>query len=148
MTKILTFLKPLSKSNNDINLEAPPRALTATEKRLYHNALERKRRELINFQFYELHSAVPSIFGVKASRSQVLTKATEFIHMMKRKVKRYELEIEGLKHQNKQLENELRSLQDLKNENDHSETPLKRITFGDDDSEVLIDDDDEESEST
>ncbi|KAG5675754.1 hypothetical protein PVAND_005632 [Polypedilum vanderplanki] len=129
---------PMSNSNNDINHDSSTRGLTASEKRLYHNALERKRRELINLQFLDLHNAIPSIAGLKASRTQVLIKATEFINIMKRKVRKYELEIESLKNQNKKLENILCSLKDNKR-SDKSRKFHEQIIF-EDDEEVVIDD--------
>ena len=54
-------------------------------KRDHHNALERRRRDLIKDSFGKLRDAVPSLQGEKASRAQILKKAAEYIQMMRKK---------------------------------------------------------------
>nr|XP_013802184.1 PREDICTED: protein max [Apteryx mantelli mantelli] len=55
------------------------------DKRAHHNALERKRRDHIKDSFHSLRDSVPSLQGEKASRAQILDKATEYIQYMRRK---------------------------------------------------------------
>uniref|UniRef100_A0A452HJS8 Protein max n=1 Tax=Gopherus agassizii TaxID=38772 RepID=A0A452HJS8_9SAUR len=77
--------------------------LTA-DKRAHHNALERKRRDHIKDSFHSLRDSVPSLQGEKASRAQILDKATEYIQYMRRKNHTHQQDIDDLKRQNALLE--------------------------------------------
>jgi len=59
--------------------------LTLADKRAHHNALERKRRDHIKDSFSGLRDSIPSLQGEKASRAQILNKATDYIQYMRRK---------------------------------------------------------------
>lgn len=76
-------------------------------KRDHHNALERKRRDLIKDSFCKLRDAVPSLRGEKASRAQILKKAAEFIQTMRRKNQSNQAEIDRLGKGNQSLEDEV-----------------------------------------
>lgn len=100
------------------------------EKRAHHNALERKRRDHIKDSFTNLREAVPSLQGEKvnsvfmrvrhthgstntqsvlqASRAQILKKAAEYISAMRRKSSIQSNDIEDLKRQNSNIENQSR----------------------------------------
>jgi Max protein len=87
--------------------------MTPDEKRAHHNALERKRRDHIKESFLNLRDAVPSLQGEKCgkgssiSRSQILKQATEYIQNMTRKNGSIQHEINELKKQNRQLEQQV-----------------------------------------
>uniref|UniRef100_A0A8C3AXR8 Protein max n=1 Tax=Cyclopterus lumpus TaxID=8103 RepID=A0A8C3AXR8_CYCLU len=78
--------------------------LTFADKRAHHNALERKRRDHIKDSFHSLRDSVPALQGEKASRAQILDKATEYIQYMRRKNHTHQQDIDDLKRQNALLE--------------------------------------------
>ncbi|XP_078262439.1 protein max isoform X1 [Rhinoraja longicauda] len=84
--------------NDDIEVESD------ADKRAHHNALERKRRDHIKDSFHSLRDSVPSLQGEKASRAQILDKATEYIQYMRRKNHTHQQDIDDLKRQNTLLE--------------------------------------------
>ncbi|XP_072425247.1 protein max isoform X1 [Chiloscyllium punctatum] len=100
--------------NDDIEVESDeeqPRFQTAADKRAHHNALERKRRDHIKDSFHSLRDSVPSLQGEKASRAQILDKATEYIQYMRRKNHTHQQDIDDLKRQNTLLEQQVRTLE-------------------------------------
>ncbi|XP_069773462.1 protein max isoform X1 [Narcine bancroftii] len=100
--------------NDDIEVESDeeqPRFQTAADKRAHHNALERKRRDHIKDSFHSLRDSVPSLQGEKASRAQILDKATEYIQYMRRKNHTHQQDIDDLKRQNTLLEQQVRALE-------------------------------------
>ena len=93
--------------NDDIEVESnkeQPRFQSAADKPARHNALERKRRDHIKDSFHSLRDSVPSLQGEKASRAQILDKATEYIQYMRRKNHTHQQDIDDLKRQNALLE--------------------------------------------
>jgi len=87
-----------------------------SSKRSHHNALERKRRDHIKESFNGLRDSVPSLQGEKASRAQILNKATEYIQDMTRKNTCHKDDIEELRRQNTELEMKIRALERAKRE--------------------------------
>ncbi|KAJ6641180.1 Protein max, partial [Pseudolycoriella hygida] len=89
--------------------------LSQAERRAHHNALERKRRDDIKDYFVSLRETVPSLQETKsASRGQILQGAAKFIqHMANRNVSPQR--IEQLKRQNKNLEEQIKHLEQLTN---------------------------------
>uniref|UniRef100_A0A8C0U429 Protein max n=1 Tax=Cyanistes caeruleus TaxID=156563 RepID=A0A8C0U429_CYACU len=83
---------------------ATPVPPSQADKRAHHNALERKRRDHIKDSFHSLRDSVPSLQGEKASRAQILDKATEYIQYMRRKNHTHQQDIDDLKRQNALLE--------------------------------------------
>ncbi|KAM6392605.1 LOW QUALITY PROTEIN: protein max [Pluvialis apricaria] len=91
------------------------------DKRAHHNALERKRRDHIKDSFHSLRDSVPSLQGergefmergpARASRAQILDKATEYIQYMRRKNHTHQQDIDDLKRQNALLEQQVRALE-------------------------------------
>merc|ERR1719494_293982 len=81
------------------------------DKRAHHNALERKRRDHIKDSFAGLRDSVPALSGEKASRAQILHKATEHIQYMRRKNHGHQSDIEELKRHNQILEQQIRYLE-------------------------------------
>lgn len=75
-------------------------------KRDNHNALERRRRDLIKDSFSKLRDAVPSLSGEKASRAQILKKAAEYIQVMRKKNQSNQADIDELGRLNKMLEDQ------------------------------------------
>ncbi|XP_041911869.1 protein max-like [Arvicola amphibius] len=73
--------------------------------------LERKRRDHIKDSFHSLRDSVPSLQGEKASRAQILDKATEYIQYMRRKNHTHQQDIDDLKRQNALLEQQVRALE-------------------------------------
>ncbi|CAG5866330.1 unnamed protein product [Menidia menidia] len=101
--------------NDDIEVDSD------ADKRAHHNALERKRRDHIKDSFHSLRDSVPSLQGEKASRAQILDKATEYIQFMRRKNHTHQQDIDDLKKQNAQLEQQgerrVRALEKAKGNN-------------------------------
>ncbi|MEE6492090.1 hypothetical protein FKM82_016467 [Ascaphus truei] len=91
--------------NDDIEVESD------ADKRAHHNALERKRRDHIKDSFHSLRDSVPALQGEKASRAQILDKATEYIQYMRRKNHTHQQDIDDLKRQNALLEQQVRALE-------------------------------------
>ncbi|KAL2082767.1 hypothetical protein ACEWY4_022585 [Coilia grayii] len=94
--------------NDDIEVDSD------ADKRAHHNALERKRRDHIKDSFHSLRDSVPSLQGEKASRAQILDKATEYIQFMRRKNHTHQQDIDDLKKQNALLEQQVRALEKVK----------------------------------
>ncbi|XP_014672542.1 PREDICTED: protein max-like isoform X2 [Priapulus caudatus] len=87
---------------------------TDAEKRAHHNALERNRRDHIKGSFHSLRDSVPCIQGEKASRAQILSKATEYIDKMKRINSIHQDDIDEMKQQNQLLEAQVHMLEHAK----------------------------------
>ncbi|XP_024119793.1 protein max isoform X1 [Oryzias melastigma] len=103
--------------NDDIEVDSDedsPRFHSVADKRAHHNALERKRRDHIKDSFHSLRDSVPSLQGEKASRAQILDKATEYIQYMRRKNHTHQQDIDDLKRQNALLEQQVRALERVK----------------------------------
>ncbi|XP_036437884.1 protein max isoform X2 [Colossoma macropomum] len=103
--------------NDDIEVdsdEESPRFHSVADKRAHHNALERKRRDHIKDSFHSLRDSVPTLQGEKASRAQILDKATEYIQYMRRKNHTHQQDIDDLKRQNALLEQQVRALEKVK----------------------------------
>ncbi|CAL1586649.1 unnamed protein product [Knipowitschia caucasica] len=98
--------------NDDIEVDSD------ADKRAHHNALERKRRDHIKDSFHSLRDSVPALqgekVGTKASRAQILDKATEYIQYMRRKNHTHQQDIDDLKRQNSLLEQQVRALEKVK----------------------------------
>ncbi|XP_076023276.1 protein max isoform X6 [Genypterus blacodes] len=95
--------------------EESPRYGNVADKRAHHNALERKRRDHIKDSFHSLRDSVPALQGEKASRAQILDKATEYIQYMRRKNHTHQQDIDDLKRQNALLEQQaVRALEKVK----------------------------------
>ncbi|KAG8449733.1 hypothetical protein GDO86_016394 [Hymenochirus boettgeri] len=103
--------------NDDIEVESDEESSRfngSADKRAHHNALERKRRDHIKDSFHSLRDSVPSLQGEKASRAQILDKATEYIQYMRRKNHTHQQDIDDLKRQNALLEQQVRALEKAK----------------------------------
>ncbi|XP_061742184.1 protein max isoform X2 [Nerophis ophidion] len=117
--------------NDDIEVDSDedsPRYHCVADKRAHHNALERKRRDHIKDSFHSLRDSVPALQGEKvgspnsgtetsqskASRAQILDKATEYIQYMRRKNHTHQQDIDDLKRQNALLEQQVRALEKVK----------------------------------
>ncbi|XP_019767564.1 protein max isoform X2 [Dendroctonus ponderosae] len=105
------------------------------EKRAHHNALERKRRDHIKDSFSSLRNSVPSLHGEKASRAQILKKASDYILYMKKKNNSHQQDIHDLKRQNSLLGAQIRTLEKAK----------KSATFHSELSKCIIESDTESS---
>ncbi|XP_074656281.1 protein max-like [Tubulanus polymorphus] len=94
--------------------------MTQAEKRAHHNALERKRRDHIKESFSSLREAVPALAGdkvngkEKASRAQILKKASDYIQYMRRKNHTHQQDIDDLRKQNHLLEQQIRGYEKAK----------------------------------
>ncbi|PFX14792.1 protein max-like isoform X1 [Stylophora pistillata] len=89
--------------------------MTQADKRAHHNALERKRRDHIKDSFAHLRDSIPSLQGEKASRAQILNKATDYIQFMRRKNHTHQTDIDDLKRQNGILDQQVRALEKARN---------------------------------
>uniref|UniRef100_A0A3Q4GAM7 Protein max n=1 Tax=Neolamprologus brichardi TaxID=32507 RepID=A0A3Q4GAM7_NEOBR len=98
--------------NDDIEVDSD--VCLFADKRAHHNALERKRRDHIKDSFHSLRDSVPALQGEKASRAQILDKATEYIQYMRRKNHTHQQDIDDLKKQNAVLEQQVRALEKAK----------------------------------
>ncbi|XP_060907735.1 protein max isoform X8 [Labrus bergylta] len=102
--------------NDDIEVDSDedsPRYHNVADKRAHHNALERKRRDHIKDSFHSLRDSVPALQGEKASRAQILDKATEYIQYMRRKNHTHQQDIDDLKRQNALLEQQVGAVRAL-----------------------------------
>ncbi|XP_042633737.1 protein max-like isoform X4 [Cyprinus carpio] len=99
------YLRRRMSDNDDIEVDSD------ADKRAHHNALERKRRDHIKDSFHSLRDSVPALQGEKASRAQILDKATEYIQYMRRKNHTHQQDIDDLKRQNALLEQQVRALE-------------------------------------
>jgi Max protein len=73
--------------------------------------LERKCRDHIKDSFHSLRDSIPSLQGEKASRAQILDKATEYVQYMRRKNNTHQQDTDDLKRQNALLEQQVRALE-------------------------------------
>ncbi|KAK2554287.1 Protein max [Acropora cervicornis] len=89
--------------------------MSQADKRAHHNALERKRRDHIKDSFAHLRDSIPSLQGEKASRAQILNKATDYIQFMRRKNHSHQTDIDDLKKQNGILDQQVRALEKARN---------------------------------
>ena len=65
------------RENSD---DSPSVPLTHQEKRANHNAIERARRESLNYRFQELAQLVPSLLQVrKPSKFTIVDKSVEYV---------------------------------------------------------------------
>lgn len=104
------------------NFAVPQQTATMSEadrKRAHHNALERKRRDHIKDSFHTLRDAIPNIKGekVSTSRAQILKAATDYIKTMKNRNTVYQNDIDLIKKQNMDIENQIRQLEMSKLQN-------------------------------
>ncbi|BFF97093.1 protein max [Drosophila madeirensis] len=92
---------------------------TQAEKRAHHNALERRRRDHIKESFTNLREAVPTLKGEKtppqASRAQILKRTTECIQTMRKKINDNQKDIDEIKKQNIQLDQQIRAMEGAMN---------------------------------
>ncbi|XP_060058023.1 protein max-like [Erinaceus europaeus] len=104
---------PVLEAGKIVNcqLAAPWDIQVVSDKRAHHNALERKRRDHIKDSFHSLRDLVPSLQGEKATRAQILDKATEYIQYMRRKNHTHQQDIDDLKRQNALLEQQVHALE-------------------------------------
>lgn len=104
----------LDQSSNNFAVPQKTAAMSeADRKRAHHNALERKRRDHIKDSFHTLRDAIPNIKGekVSTSRAQILKAATDYIKTMKNRNTVYQNDIELIKKQNMEIENQIRQLE-------------------------------------
>ncbi|XP_031565665.1 protein max-like isoform X2 [Actinia tenebrosa] len=111
----------MSEDEKEVDLESSDDA----DKRAHHNALERKRRDHIKDSFSHLRDSIPSLQGEKemtrgmkcenitpkASRAQILNKATDYIQHMRKKNHTHQMDIDDLKRQNMILDQQVRALE-------------------------------------
>ncbi|XP_020622520.1 protein max-like isoform X2 [Orbicella faveolata] len=100
----------MSDEEKEIDIESDE-----ADKRAHHNALERKRRDHIKDSFAHLRDSIPSLQGEKASRAQILNKATDYIQFMRRKNHSHQTDIDDLKRQNGILDQQVRALEKARN---------------------------------
>lgn len=97
-------------NNDDLDLDSGD----ADRKRAHHNALERKRRDHIKDSFHTLRDAIPNIRGEKTSRAQILKAATDYIKLMRTRNIDFQCDIDSLRKQNLEIENQIRQLEKAK----------------------------------
>lgn len=93
--------------DSDEDDEGSSKQRSKGDKRGHHNALERRRRDLIKDSFCKLRDTVPSLQGEKASRAQILKKAAEYIQTMRKKNQTNQADIDELTRLNKMLEDQV-----------------------------------------
>ncbi|CAG5132347.1 unnamed protein product [Candidula unifasciata] len=111
----------MSDEDRDIDIESDaddeegPHAYSSDDKRAHHNALERKRRDHIKDSFHSLRDCVPhddkSNTSSKTSRAQILRQAALYIATMRDKTTENDRHINILKHQNEELQAQIKALQ-------------------------------------
>lgn len=120
-----------NQHNDNPNMFAVPQQASvmseADRKRAHHNALERKRRDHIKDSFHTLRDAIPNIKGekVSTSRAQILKAATDYIKTMKTRNTVYQNDIDTIKKQNMEIENQIRLIERAKATNQNSSLNIK-----------------------
>jgi Max protein len=105
------------EDDEDIEAESAGFRHAPDQRKAHHNALERKRRDLIKESFSSLRNAIPSLQsgrsgkGASVSRSQILKSATVYIQQMTEKNQQVQSEISKLKKMNRQLEHQVMSIE-------------------------------------
>ncbi|KAL3253655.1 hypothetical protein MRX96_054446 [Rhipicephalus microplus] len=80
------------------------------ERRAHHSALERRRRDHIKYTFGCLRDAVPSLQWERATRAQILKRATDYIQVMRRRNRERMHTIRDLRREKHHLEDQIPSL--------------------------------------
>lgn len=103
-----------SSDENEVDVEGSeePDSPVGLDKRAHHNLLERKRRDHIKDSFSVLRDSIPSLQGEKASRAQILNKATEFIKHMRQKNAAHASDLDRIRKDNEDLERQIRALEE------------------------------------
>lgn len=84
------------------------------EKRAYHNATERARREVLNTRFQELAQSLPSLSNVRRpSKSVIVNHSLQFVKEIKRKVEIKDRALKSLRARNAQMVGEVNRLRVL-----------------------------------
>ncbi|KAH8024056.1 hypothetical protein HPB51_020814 [Rhipicephalus microplus] len=81
------------------------------ERRAHHSALERRRRDHIKYTFGCLRDAVPSLQWERATRAQILKRATDYIQVMRRRNRERMHTIRDLRREKHHLEDQIRALE-------------------------------------
>ncbi|KAI8919920.1 hypothetical protein DFJ77DRAFT_450474 [Powellomyces hirtus] len=90
------------------------RAVNMAERRAYHNATERARRENLNHRFQELAQALPSLISVrKPSKSVIVNHSLQFVTDVKRKMEIKDRALNSLRNQNAALLTEMNKLKEI-----------------------------------
>ncbi|KNC99639.1 uncharacterized protein SPPG_05022 [Spizellomyces punctatus DAOM BR117] len=90
------------------------RTINMAEKRAYHNATERARRENLNSRFQELAQSLPSLANVrKPSKSVIVNHSLSFVQDVKRRLEIKDRALETLRNRNEGLRNEVNRLRSL-----------------------------------
>ncbi|TPX65943.1 hypothetical protein SpCBS45565_g04787 [Spizellomyces sp. 'palustris'] len=90
------------------------RTINMAEKRAYHNATERARRENLNSRFQELAQSLPSLANVrKPSKSVIVNHSLSFVQEVKRRLEVKDRALETLRSRNEGLRMEVNRLRGL-----------------------------------
>jgi len=76
------------------------------DKRAHHNVLERRRRDHLKDSFSQLRDSVPTFRSERASRTEILVQAADFIISRVQKNASMQQELDALVRANRQLEEE------------------------------------------
>eukprot|EP01134_Creolimax_fragrantissima_P004960 CFRG4960T1 len=105
-----------NKSQYQQEYQVDDRFLTKKERRAHHTALERRRRDQIKDKFTELHKEIPALhINEKASRSDILTGASDLIQDLTEKNEDVERDLAEFNALNALLQDQISALE----ENDH-----------------------------
>ncbi|OAF70357.1 dMax [Intoshia linei] len=85
--------------------------LTQEEKRQHHNALERRRRDLIKDNFKMLQMAIPNINNQRTSRAEVLQSAYDYMKSLSQKILNHTTDIETLAKGNAEIYRKVKILE-------------------------------------
>ncbi|KAJ3156610.1 hypothetical protein HDU89_004392 [Geranomyces variabilis] len=90
------------------------RAVNMAERRAYHNATERARRENLNNRFQDLAQALPSLATVrKPSKSVIVNHSLQFVTEVKRKLEIKDRALRDLRNRNTSLLLEMNKLKEV-----------------------------------
>lgn len=95
------------KDVSDNKNEEPYEIKNSGKRRKYHNILESKRRNHIKDGYHKLRDTIPSIYGKKISRIQILKKAIECIRTHEEEILRHENHLRIMREKSESLKKTL-----------------------------------------
>lgn len=100
------------------------------EKRAEHNAIERARRECLNYKFRVLAKALPNLQNFRRpSKGQIVEKALDWVKQALAKEDQYQYRIMQLENENRKLVSQLQEIHEFQNKpTAHTSAPTSSTT--------------------
>ncbi|KAJ3067198.1 hypothetical protein HK102_007476 [Quaeritorhiza haematococci] len=111
---VFTFQLATANNQPKSSLQQPRSVANLAEKRANHNAIERARRENLNFRFQILASNIPTLAHVrKPSKSVIVQKSIEYLKEVHRRTEQRDRALKIFHDKNEQLREEVNKLRSL-----------------------------------